>query len=136
MKTVKNPASVAAFLRSLDNARRRDDCKAVVRLMESITGEKPAMWGSSIIGFGSYHYRYESGREGDMFVTGVAPRKQNLVVYVMPGFSAYRGLLQRLGKHKTGKSCLYINKLDDIDLDVLEELIRHSADSIAKKYSG
>jgi len=90
------------------------------------------MWGPSIIGFGSYHYCYDSGREGDWFLTGFSPRKQNLSVYIMSGFAKYDSLMKKLGKHKTGKSCLYINKLEDIDLDVLKELIKRSAEHVAK----
>lgn len=98
-------------------------------MMERITGEKPKMWGSSIVGFGDVHYKYESGREGDWFGVGFSPRKTSLTLYIMPGFSEYRPLMAKLGKFKTGKSCLYINKLSDVDHDVLEELI-------AKSYEG
>lgn len=95
--------------------------------MQEVTGAEPRLWGSSIVGFGDYHYKYESGREGDWFVTGFSPRKQNLTLYIMAGFDNYDQLLSRLGKYKTGKSCLYINKLDDVDLDVLKELVAQSA---------
>lgn len=88
------------------------------------------MWGTSIVGFGSYHYKYDSGREGDMPVTGFAPRKQSLTLYIMPGFDAYEDLLSKLGKHKTGKSCLYINKLADVDMDVLRELVKQSVEAM------
>ncbi|MCO5207271.1 MAG: DUF1801 domain-containing protein, partial [Anaerolineae bacterium] len=96
-----------------------------------VTGEPGALWGTSIVGFGTYHYKYASGREGDWFVTGFSPRKQNMTLYIMPGFEQYNDLLSKLGKHKTGKSCLYINKLDDVDLDVLRELVAQSADYMA-----
>jgi len=96
--------------------------------MKEVTGKEPEMWGDSIIGFGSYHYKYASGREGDWFVTGFSPRKQNLTLYIMGGFDNYDVLLGKLGKHKTGKSCLYINKLDDVDMDVLKTLVRASVE--------
>jgi len=101
-------------------------------LMQRVTGEKPVMWGDSIIGFGSYHYKYASGREGDWFLTGFAPRKQNLTLYIMSGFELYDELLGKLGKYKTGKSCLYINKLEDVDQDVLLELVKQSAEHVAQ----
>jgi len=134
LKTKKTRASVTTFLKSIDNPQRREDCAAVVEMMEEITGEKPAMWGPSMIGFGSYSYRYESGRSGDWYLTGVAPRKQSLVVYIMPGFSSYEALLAKLGKHKTGKSCLYINKLADVHLPTLRRLIQRSVVAIRKQY--
>ncbi len=133
-KTRRNKADVFAFLAGVENSTRREDCRVVVRIMEEITGEPPTMWGGSIIGFGSYRYKYASGREGDWFLTGVSPRKQNLTVYIMPGFSEYDDLMANLGKHKTGKSCLYINKLDDVHLPTLKKLIRLSAARIAKRY--
>ena len=92
------------------------------------------MWGSSIVGFGSYHYRYASGREGDWPVAGFSPRKQNLVIYIMPGFSDYGDLLGKLGKYRTGKSCLYVNKLDDVDLELLEQLVRESVAEMKRRY--
>ena len=124
IQTTRNDGDVDLFLGSIGNERRREDCRSVVEMMREITGEEPAMWGPSIVGFGSYHYRYKSGHEGDFFHVGVSPRKQSLSLYIMPGFDEYSGLLERLGKHKTGKACLYINKLDDVDTDVLRELIR------------
>lgn len=133
-KTKKNDASVEGFLAAVDHQRRREDSFAVLEMMKRITGEEPKMWGSSIVGFGSYHYRYASGREGDWPRIGFSPRKQSLTLYVMPGFSNYDDLLSRLGKHRTGKSCLYVNKLDDVDLDVLEELIRGSLDTMREMY--
>lgn len=96
--------------------------------MKQVTGEEPEMWGDSIVGFGSYHYKYESGREGDWFVTGFSPRKQNLTLYIMSGFDEYDNLISRLGKYKTGKSCLYIKKIDDVDQDVLQELVKKSVE--------
>src|SRR5210317_1474295 len=119
-KTKKNDASVENFLNSVANQTRREDSLSLLGLMRDVTGEEAKMWGSSIVGFGSYHYVYQSGREGDWMLTGFSPRKQNLAIYIMPGFSAYDSLLDKLGKHKTGKSCLYINKLADVDLKVLK----------------
>ena len=127
-------ASVEAFLGAVENERRRSDARTVVAIMERVTGETPKMWGPSLIGFGRYHYRYASGREGDWFVTGVSPRKQALTVYIMPGFDAYPDLMGRLGKHRTGKSCLYINTLDDVDMAVLEDLIRLSVASMRETH--
>ena len=134
-KTIQTRSSVKAFLRSVDNAKRREDCEAVIEIMQSITGEPPKMWGTSIIGFGTYHYKYASGREGDMCVTGLSPRKQSLVLYIMAGFSTYDELLAKLGKFKTGKSCLYINKLEDIHLPTLKKLIRASVKTMRGKYA-
>ena len=125
-KTKPNDASVKAFLDSIEHEQRREDCRAVVKLMRRVSRKQPKMWGDSIIGFGSYHFRYASGRTGDWPLTGVSPRKQRLVLYIMAGFRRYDSLMKRLGKHKVGKSCLYVNKLDDVDLDVLEELVRES----------
>ena len=130
LKTKKNDGDVHAFLSSVENERRRKDAFAVLGLMEKVTGLKPEMWGPSIVGFGSYRYKYESGREGDWFLVGFSPRKQNLALYIMSGFAEYEDLLQKLGKHKTGKSCLYVNKIEDIDTDVLVELIRRSVNHV------
>ncbi len=135
MKTVKNDASVDAFLHGIDIEKRRDDCRTVIAMMQRVTGEDPAMWGPSIIGFGSYHYTYDSGREGDFFVTGVSPRKQALTVYIMPGFGSYDGLMAKLGTYKTGRSCLYIKKLEDVDLKVLEDLIAKSVAWMRENYN-
>ena len=125
-KTVRNDGDVLAYLESVQNKRRREDSLVVLGMMEEITGEPAAMWGSSIVGFGSYHYRYESGREGDMMITGFAPRKQALSLYVMGGHERHEALFAKLGKYRTGSSCLYINKLDDVDLDVLRQIIAAS----------
>jgi len=134
-KTIPTDASVEAFLATVEDEGRRADCRTVLDLMQRVTGEPPAMWGDSIIGFGSYHYVYESGREGDWFLTGFSPRKRNLTLYIMAGFSDYDELMARLGKHKTGKSCLYVKRLSDIDLDVLEELVRQSVAHMRKAYA-
>jgi hypothetical protein len=134
LKTKKNDASVEEFLAGIPHDRRREDCRVVVEMMTEITGEEPAMWGSSIIGFGTYHYKYASGREGDWPITGVAPRKQSLTLYIMPGFDRYEELMGRIGKHKTGVSCLYVNKLDDVDLPTLRTLVSESFAYMKKKY--
>ncbi|MBT8301536.1 MAG: DUF1801 domain-containing protein, partial [Maribacter sp.] len=118
----------------VDEIQRQDSVK-LVDLMKEITGEDPVMWGPSIIGFGSYHYKYDSGREGDMLLTGFSPRKQNLSLYIMAGFSNYGNLMQKLGKYKTGKSCLYIKRLSEINIDVLKELIKASFDHHNNKYN-
>ena len=133
-KTVPNSHSVDAFLQTVDDEKKRADCFRILDMMGEITGEPPVMWGGSIVGFGTYHYKYESGREGDFFITGFSPRKQSLTLYIMSGFSHYEELLQKLGKHKTGKSCLYINKLEDVDMDVLKEMIRESVKMMREKY--
>jgi Domain of unknown function (DU1801) len=128
LKTKRNKGDVEAFLNSVSNEKKRQDSFTILELMKQVTGEQPEMWGESIVGFGSYHYKYESGREGDWFMTGFSPRKQNLTLYIMSGFGEYDHLLGQLGKYKTGKSCLYINKIDDIDQDVLKELVKKSVE--------
>lgn len=126
LKTKPTPESVTAYLNGIEPEQKRQDSWQILELMQKATGQKPQMWGDTIVGFGSYHYKYASGREGDWFLTGFAPRKQNLTLYIMAGFDQYDELMEKLGKHKTGKSCLYINKLADIDLDVLENLLQQS----------
>lgn len=126
LKTRASNRSVAAFLKSVDNEARRADCLEVVDMMKKITRKKPRIWGESIVGFGTYHYRYDSGREGDSFITGFSPRKQYLTIYIMPGFSHYSELMKKLGKYKTGACCLYLKTLDDIDRAVLKELVSKS----------
>ena len=134
LKTQRNDASVEAFLDSVEDERRRADNFRVLDLLREITGEEPAMWGTSIVGFGSYHYTYASGREGDWPVVGFSPRKRNLTLYIMDGFDTYNALLARLGKHKTGKACLYISRLADVDLDVLRDLIKQSIAHVRAMY--
>ena len=134
-KTKRHDGDVNEFLDAVENPRRREDARRVLELMREVTGELPKMWGSSIVGFGSYHYKYASGREGDWMITGFSPRKQNLTIYIMPGFSEFSELLARLGKHKTSKSCLYLNKLADVDLEVLAELVRESANVMKARYN-
>jgi hypothetical protein len=125
-KIRQTDADVEAFLNAVPEERKRQDSFAILELMKEVTGEEPKMWGASIVGFGSYHYKYASGREGDMAITGFSPRKQNLTLYIMGGFDNYEDLRARLGKHKVGKSCLYVNKLDDVDQDVLREMVQRS----------
>jgi len=133
LKTTQTKKSVKAFLHGVKEKKRRDDCYAVLKIMKSITKAQPRMWGPSIVGFGSYHYKYESGREGDMFLAGFSPRKQNLTLYIMSGFREYNDLLRKLGKHKTGSSCLYLNSLDDVDSAILKKLIGASVKKMKKR---
>jgi hypothetical protein len=128
LKTRETNASVAEFINSISDEVKRSDAQTIVKLMEEVTGEKPRMWGDSIVGFGHYHYRYASGREGDWFLVGFSPRKQNLTLYIMSGFDDYEDLRAQLGKHTVGKSCLYVKKLADVDEPTLRELIRQSVD--------
>ena len=132
LKTKENKGDVETFLNGIANEKRRQDCFKVLDLMKKNTKSEPKMWGANIVGFGNYHYKYESGREGDSFIAGFSPRKQNLTLYFMSGFTRYNELLEKLGKHKTGKSCLYINKLEDVDLDVLAEMIEKSVEAVQK----
>ncbi len=125
-KTQKTDASVTDFLNSIPDERKRQDGFTLLALMSEITGLEPKMWGPSMVGFGDVHYKYESGREGDMFKVGFSPRKQNLTIYITDGFANYQELLAKLGKHKTSVSCLYVNKLTDIDLTVLREMVSRS----------
>jgi hypothetical protein len=128
LKTQPTDNSVVEYLNSVENEKKRADSFAILKLMSEISGEEPKMWGESIIGFGTYHFKYASGREGEWFLTGFAPRKQSLTLYIMSGFEGYDLLRSKLGKHKIGKSCLYINKLEDIDMDVLRDLVRQSVE--------
>ena len=133
-KTQPHDASVEDYIDSIDHKGRAEDARILVDLMREVTGEQPRMWGSSIVGFGEYHYAYESGREGDHMLTGFAPRKANMVVYVMPGFKPYEKLLAKLGKHKTGASCLYLGRLSGIDMKVLKQIVERSVRDMRKKY--
>lgn len=126
LKTKVNDASVDKFLNNVKDKSVRDDCYKILEIMKKATRAEPKMWGTSIIGFGSYHYKYASGREGDWMLTGFSPRKQNLTLYIMPGFDEYDDLLEKLGKHTTGKSCLYIKRLEDVDMKVLKDLVAKS----------
>lgn len=133
-KTVPEAANVSAFIAAVADPRQRADAETLCTLFARITGHPPVMWGPSIIGFGSYHYRYDSGREGDMCRTGFSPRKANTVLYVVDGFPRYAEILARLGKHKIGKSCLYVKRLADLDMDAVEELISQSWSEMANRY--
>jgi len=126
LKTKPNDKSVDQFLKKVENPTKKEDSFKILEIMKELTKEEPIMWGDSIIGFGSYHYKYASGREGDWFRVGFSPRKQNLTVYLMTGFEKYKEILNNLGKFKTGKSCLYIKKLKDVDIPSLRELILES----------
>lgn len=130
LKTKKNSKNVKDFLESLDHKKRREDSLKLLEIMNDVTKESPCMWGDAIVGYGSYHYKTKSGREADWFVTGFSPRKQSLSVYIMPGLYKFDDQLKRLGKHKVGKGCLYINKLEDIEIDVLREIIQKAFDDM------
>jgi len=128
LKTKPNEASVEDFLNGVPDQKKRQDSFAILDLMKQVTGDEPIMWGDSIVGFGTYKYKYASGRKGEWPITGFSPRKQNLTLYIMSGFDEYDELLENLGKHSTGKSCLYIKKLEDVDQDVLRELVSKSVE--------
>lgn len=132
-KTVETEASVDAYLATVDEKKRADSV-ALRTLMERASGEPAKMWGAALVGFGRYHYRYDSGREGDFMLTGFAPRKQQFTVHIMPGFEPYQDHLSRLGKHKTARSCLYFTRLANIDVDVLEEIVADSVVRMRKAY--
>lgn len=136
MKTVENDGDVAAYLDSVDNIRRRKETQRVVDMMRQITGEEPRMWGDSIVGFGRYPYRRSDGSRHQWMLTGVAPRKAALTVYIMPGFKPYGELMQQLGRHRHSISCLYITRLENIDFGVLTELVRVSVRDMRNKYCG
>ncbi len=133
-KTCENENSVSTFVSLIANPKRKADSIRLLRIFEEILPDKPKMWGSSIIGYGKYHYIYESGREGDLMKVGFSPRKQSMTLYIMPGFKRYEELMQKLGKFKVGKSCLYINKLEEIDEHILKELIIQSYNYMTQKY--
>jgi hypothetical protein len=133
-KTQPTVESVEEYLLTIDDEQKRQDAFKVKEIIERLSGEPAQMWGNAIIGCGTYHYKYDSGREGDFMRVGFAPRKANLVLYIMSGFSEYDALMEKLGKHKTGKSCLYVKRLSDIDESVLEEIITRSLAYMAEKY--
>ena len=133
-KTQPSVLAPADFITGVENPVRRADAEVLLDWFQEVTGFPPIMWGSSIVGYGRYHYVYDSGRSGDSMMTGFSPRKASLSVYIMPGYQGLDSFLQRLGKHKTGKSCLYINKLTDIDMKVLEEVVRHGVGYLQGKY--
>ena len=133
LKTKKNDQSVEAFLNRVEDETKRQDCFAILDLMKQATGSEPAMWGDSIIGFGNFNYQYDSGRQIDWFLVGFAPRKKDITLYLMPGISRYEDLLKKLGKHKTGKGCLHVKRLADIDQKTLRELVKQSVAQIKKR---
>ena len=135
LKTKQNDKNVSEYLNAIEDPQRKEDCIKIYDLMAQITGEDGSMWGDSIVGFGTYHYKYDSGREGDWFITGFANRKQQISLYIMSGFERYDELMAKLGKHKTGKSCLYIKKLSDIEMEILEKLVRSSVEYMNKTYN-
>lgn len=134
LKTKPNDASVLDFLATVEDEGKRDDCYEIMNMMQEVTGDEPKMWGSSIIGYGTYRYKYASGREGDWMRIGFSPRKQNLTMYLMAGVEKHDEILSRIGKFKNGKSCFYVKKLDDIDREVLRELMVASLDYLEEMY--
>ncbi len=134
LKTRPNDGDVDAFLATVENEKRREDCRVVMKMLARLTGEEPTMWGGSIIGFGTYDYEYDSGRTGTWPRIGCSPRKQSLTIYIMPGFDRYEEIMANLGKYRTGKSCLYVNRLEDIDLTVLEDLAEESLAYMDRTY--
>ncbi|MEA2694124.1 MAG: hypothetical protein QOJ16_3511 [Acidobacteriota bacterium] len=134
-KTKATEASVESYLSAIADDARRKDCEALAKLMTQATQEQPKMWGTSIVGFGSYHYKYESGREGDSCLTGFSSRKGDISVYLLASFPRREELLSKLGKHKTGKGCLYVRRLSDVDLEVLEQLIAGSVAERKRRYA-
>ena len=133
-KTKATGASVTAFINSIDDKQKRAEARKVAAMMRKATSKRPKMWGPSIVGYGTYHYKYSSGREGDFLMTGFSPRKQALTVYVIPGFENFEALMNKLGKYKTGKSCLYIKRLSDVDEKILEQLINRSVKYMREHY--
>ena len=135
LKTKKNRASVSKFIRGVEDEQKRKDSKELVKIFTGVTKEKPAMWGTSIIGFGEYHYKYKSGQEGDWMLTGFSPRKQQISLYMMAGFKNQKPLMKKLGKYRVSSgSCLYIKKLSDINVSVLKKIIRSSVAEVKKRY--
>ncbi|NNE25240.1 MAG: DUF1801 domain-containing protein [Saprospiraceae bacterium] len=133
-KTVPTKNNVQSFLDKIENEEKRAFANRIQLMLAEVSGEQAVMWGTSIVGYGQYHYKYASGREGDFMKVGFSPRKQNMTLYIMPGFHRYNELLSKLGKYKTGKSCLYIKKEQDINFDVLKELVASSYDFMTNKY--
>ena len=134
LKTQPNNSSVTDFLKAVEDPKRRSDCHTVAKMMREATGAKAKMWGKNIVGFGKYDYTYASGRSGTWMLCGFSPRKRDLTIYIMPGFSSFKPLMKMLGKHKTGSSCLYIKRLSDVDQPTLEKLIGQSVSLMRKKY--
>jgi len=135
LKTKENKASVTAFLSTIEGEQKRADCRAIAKMMRDATGKQAKMWGAAIVGYDQYDYKYASGRSGTFMITGFSPRAKNISIYIMPGFSEFSGLMKKLGKHKTGKSCLYIKSLDDVDNKELARLIKESVQVMRCRYS-
>lgn len=133
-KTTKTDKSVEDYLSTIAKDDRQADCREILSMMTDMTGWEPKMWGASIVGLGDYHYKYDSGREGDFMRIGFSSRAQNITIYIMPGYQDFSEELSRLGKHKLGKSCLYIKRLSDVDTDVLKEIMQKGLDIMAEKY--
>jgi len=134
LKTKPNSARVSDFLKTVDDKQKRADCKAIAKMMRDATGKRAKMWGASIVGFDTYDYKYESGRSGSFMIAGFSPRAQNISIYIMPGFKKFGSLMAKLGKYKTGKSCLYIKRLEDVDQKVLAQLITASVKEMRRLY--
>jgi hypothetical protein len=134
LKTKQNTGSVENFLDTVEDEVKRKDCKVLLDIMKEVTKEEPKMWGDSIIGFGTYHYKSKSGQEGDWFITGFSPRKGNISIYLMHGHEGYEELFDKLGKHKMGKGCLYLKSLNDINMKILKDIIKRSVRDIQKRY--
>jgi hypothetical protein len=134
LKTQPNRRSVSDFLKTVDDPLRRKDCRTVAALMRRATGNRATLWGENIVGFGRYHYKHANGNPASWFLTGFSPRKRELTIYIMPGFSSYGALMKRLGKYRTGKSCLYLKRLADIDEETLAVLIERSVRDMAAKH--
>lgn len=135
LKTQPGKESVAAFIKAIEDPERRRDCKTLNSLMKRVTRKRPVIWGGTMVGFGRYEYRYASGRSGAWLITGFASHKRDLTLYVMNGFSRYGDLMKKLGRHRHARSCLYLKRLDDIDLDVLEALIARSVEDMRAGYT-
>ena len=133
--TKENRASVSDFLAKIDDKQKLADCKAIAKMMREATGKRARMWGTSIVGFDKYDYKYESGHSGSAAITGFSPRAQNISIYIMPGFKKFGALMKKLGKYKTGKSCLYVKRLDDVDPKVLSRLIKGSVQEMRRRYN-
>lgn len=133
-KTRATGADVLDFLEKVSPENKKQDCLAIHRLLEEVSGYPAVMWGPAMVGYGNYHYTYESGREGDFFRVGFSPRKQNITLYIMPGFHRFDELMEKLGRYKTGKSCLYINRLSDVDVNILKELVAASLAFMKERY--
>lgn len=133
LKTKPSAENIHEFIASIEDEQKRKDCKSLLKIMNEITNEKPKLWGSGMVGFGKYHYKYASGHEGDSFLTGFSPRKQNITLFIMSGLDQHDTLLKKLGKFKTAKSCLYIKKMEDVDLAVLKSIIKSSVELISLK---